>query len=290
MSLAVGAIPLSSLRTDSPESSGTAPEENRSADDGFYSTRRLASKLLHIQHRNMKIPTDWKQVCRRFGVVGVIGTIGISGCERKEVVREKNSQAATPTAEGKNAADRWVSLETLAPGKWAAIEGAAELGWDEMERVLGIGVGTDLNGVRWAGPMPVLPYLLELEARRVSGSDFFCGLTFPVRGGKESVSLIVGGWGGSLVGISSIDGMDASENSTGSQHEFDDGRWYRIRVSVENERIQAWIDDKQVVDAHTEGQKLSLRPGPIEDCAPLGLATWLTSAELRGIRWRRMGE
>ncbi len=181
-------------------------------------------------------------------------------------------------------------METLALGKWVAIDGAAEVGWDDEKRVLKIGVGTDLNGVRWTGLMPVVPYVVELEARRMSGGDFFCGLTFPVRSGKDSVSLIVGGWGGNLVGISSIDGMDASENSTGSQHVFEDQRWYRIRLQVENERLQAWIDDKQVVDAHTEEQKLSLRSGPIEDCAPFGLATWMTRAELRCVRWRGMGE
>lgn len=49
----------------------------------------------------------------------------------------------------------------------------------------------------------------------MSSSEFFCGLTVPVRTGTECVSLIVGGWGGSLVGISSIDGLDASETSTG---------------------------------------------------------------------------
>lgn len=132
-----------------------------------------------------------------------------------------------------------------------------------------------------------MPYVVELEARRMSGSNFFCGLSFPVRSGSECVSLIVGGWGGSLVGISSIDGLDASENSTASQHEFDNQRWYRIRVEVGVERLQAWIDDRQVVDAHTEGQRLSLRLGPIEDCAPFGIATWLTTAEVRGVRWRK---
>lgn len=176
-------------------------------------------------------------------------------------------------------------METMAPGKWTAIEGAADVLWDKETRVLKIGIGTDLNGVRWTGRMPVTPYAVELEARRMSGSDFFCGLTFPVRTGSESVSLIVGGWGGNLVGISSIDGMDASENSTASQHQFEEQQWYRIRVEVREEHLQAWIDDKQVVDAHTEEQKLSLRSGPIEECAPFGLATWLTQAELRGVRW-----
>lgn len=183
-----------------------------------------------------------------------------------------------------------MEMETLEPDKWQAIEGAADLEWDHESRVMRISVGTDLNGVRWSGPLPSVPYEVELEARRMSGSDFFCGLTFPVRSGKECVTLIVGGWGGNLVGISSIDGLDASENSTASQYEFENHRWYRIRVQVGGERLQAWIDDRQVVDAFTEEQKLSLRAGPIEACAPFGLATWLTSAEIRGAKWRGLAD
>lgn len=181
-------------------------------------------------------------------------------------------------------------MESLAPDKWVAIEGATDLEWDDQNHVMKIGVGLDLNGVRWKGALPAVPYVLELEARRMSGSDFFCGLTFPVRSGENSVTLVVGGWGGSLVGISSINGLDASENSTGSQFTFEDQRWYRIRVEVAAERLRAWIDDREVLDVDTTDQKLSLRSGPIEGCAPLGLATWTTSAEARGIRWRKLVE
>jgi hypothetical protein len=217
---------------------------------------------------------------------------GLSGCRRQEVIQERVSTAAETApaaAEASLPPEGWMAMETLAPGKWAAIDGAADVEWNDESRVMRIGVGTDLNGVRWTGPLPAVPYVVELEARRMSGSDFFCGLTFPVRSGQECVSLIVGGWGGNLVGISSIDGLDASENSTGSQHQFESQRWYRIRVEVGEEHLQAWIDDRQVVDVHTEGQRLSLRLGPIENCAPLGLATWLTNAEVRGVRWRKSG-
>lgn len=210
--------------------------------------------------------------------------MGMPACGKKN----EDAPAAKP-ADAPASAGGWVEMEKLEPGKWQPIEGAADVEWNDDNRVMRIGIGTDLNGARWTGPMPNVPYAVELEARRMSGSDFFCGLTFPVRSGKECVTLIVGGWGGNLVGISSIDGLDASENSTASQHEFEDKRWYRIRVEVGDERLQAWIDDHQVVDAFTEGQKLSLRPGPIEACAPFGLATWQTSAELRGVKWRKLG-
>ena len=59
---------------------------------------------------------------------------------------------------------------------------------------------------------PKVDYEVNLDAKRVAGNDFFCGITFPV--GKRFCSLIVGGWGGATVGLSSIDGKDAAENET----------------------------------------------------------------------------
>jgi hypothetical protein len=244
----------------------------------------------------MKIMTHCLKTSRRTGLTALICAMGVvvggmSGCRQKEAPSEQSpvlsDPAPAPTG-APSSADDGMRMESLDPGSWMAIEGAADVEWDDENRVMRIGVGTDLNGVRWTGPLPTVPYAVELEARRISGSDFFCGLTFPVRSGAEHVTLILGGWGGNLVGISSINGLDASENSTASQYEFEDHRWYRIRVEVREEHLQAWIDDIQVVDAHTEDQRLSLRGGAIGDCAPFGLATWLTSAEMRGVRWSKL--
>ena len=41
-----------------------------------------------------------------------------------------------------------------------------------------------------------------------------------------------------------------------------------------------------LIDLDTAGRKLSLRPGPIDACAPFGLATWQSSGEFKDIRWR----
>jgi hypothetical protein len=67
-------------------------------------------------------------------------------------------ESATTAAEATAPSDAWMKMETLAPGKWTAIEGATDLGWDDESGVMRIGIGTELNGVRWTGPMPVTPY------------------------------------------------------------------------------------------------------------------------------------
>ena len=52
-------------------------------------------------------------------------------------------------------------METLGPGRWVAIDGAADLEWDDESRVMRIGVGTDLNGVRWPRSLPIALMLLS---------------------------------------------------------------------------------------------------------------------------------
>jgi hypothetical protein len=149
-------------------------------------------------------------------------------------------------------------------------------------------MGSNMTGITWTGgELPHTRYEISLEAMKLDGNDFFCGLTFPV--GDAPCSLIVGGWGGTMVGLSSLDGMDASENETSRTMNFDRNRWYRIRVRVVPGKIQAWIDGDQVIDANTSGRKISIRP-EVELSRPLGIATWLTRAALRKIELRELGE
>ena len=148
--------------------------------------------------------------------------------------------------------------------------------------------GTTLSGITWkrGGALPRTNYEITLEAMKLEGSDFFCGLTFPV--GASACSFIVGGWSGMVVGISSIDHADAAENETTTGMDFAMNRWYRIRVRVTDTKIEAWIDDQQMVDLVTTGKRISMRPGDIQQSLPLGIATYMTTAAVRNIRLRRL--
>ena len=184
------------------------------------------------------------------------------------------------------AADTWTSM----------FDGASLQGWRETpftERgrvsvadgaiVLGKGY---MTGVTWTNPIPKSNYEFRLEAMRVEGYDFFAGITFPV--GDAYCSWINGGWGGMIVGLSSIDGMDASENETGTSRMFETGRWYALRLRVAGERIQAWIDDQQVIDVNVANHEISLRPGEIDLSKPFGIASYSTTAKLRKIEYREI--
>jgi carboxypeptidase Q len=143
-----------------------------------------------------------------------------------------------------------------------------------------------LTGVNYTNATPTVDYEVELEARRTAGIDFFCGLTFPVK--DSFATLILGGWGGAVVGISSIDGEDASHNATTSYQKFKNGQWYRVRLAVTATNLSAWIDGKPVVNADIAGKTISLRAGEIESSKPFGIASWSTASELRNLKLRKL--
>jgi len=152
--------------------------------------------------------------------------------------------------------------------------------------VLRLNMGDPFTGINYTNEFPTMNYEVALDAMRVMGTDFFCGLTVPV--GDSHCSLIVGGWGGSLLGISSIDRMDASENETTKYMTFERGRWYRIRLRITTGRIEGWIDNEKKIDAVTTDRKISVRPGDIELSKPFGIAAWQTGSALREIRYRKV--
>lgn len=152
--------------------------------------------------------------------------------------------------------------------------------------------GKPMSGVRFdAWPsekLPVTDYEVSFEARRVEGQDFFAALTFPVHSLDTCATLVLGGWGGSLVGISSIDGQDASDNSTGSAQHFVNSQWYRVRLVVTKDELKAWLDDRLIINTSLQGRKISLRLGDIEACAPFGFATYETTGQVKRLLLRRL--
>ena len=145
--------------------------------------------------------------------------------------------------------------------------------------------GFDLTGVACTAKFPTIDYEVALDAMRVQGDDFFCGMTFPV--GKTHATFIVGGWGGTLVGISNVDDLNASENETTRNMTFEQGRWYRIRLRVTQTKVEAWIGKDKVVDLKTKGHRFNvwLQQGAYR---PFGINAWRTKAALRHILLRRL--
>ncbi len=178
------------------------------------------------------------------------------------------------TAKWKRLTNSWVACEFGGDGE-------VQIG----QQLTKLGMGAPLTGICWKGEIPRENYELELEARRTDGLDFFCGLTFPV--GKDHVSFILGGWGGGVVGISSVDGYDASENDTTMYQEFKKNQWYKVRVRVTAGAIQCWIDDDQAVDQSRQGHEFDIR-FEMDESLPLGVAAFQCKSELRNMRYRNL--
>ena len=144
--------------------------------------------------------------------------------------------------------------------------------------------GTTLTGITWAGPeLPTTNYEIALQAMRVQGRDFFAGITFPVA--DSFCSLILGGWGGTVIGLSSINTEDASQNETSQSMEFEMGRWYNVRIRVTPAKIEVWLDQRQIISQDLKGNRITIRM-EMEPSTPLGIATWKTTGALRDIRLR----
>ena len=156
------------------------------------------------------------------------------------------------------------------------------------ERIIVLAKGDEMTGITWSGDTAALPklnYEISLQAQRIEGNDFFCGLTFPV--GNDPCSFIVGGWNGGVIGLSSLDGKDAARNETARFMEFTNKRWYKIRVRVSERGITAWIDDKQVVGVDTKGRRISIR-SEVEASRPLGISCYNTVAGIKDIQIRNL--
>ena len=142
-----------------------------------------------------------------------------------------------------------------------------------------------MTGVCWVGePLPVINYEVYYEARRVAGSDIFAGFTFPYS--DTSASIVFGGWGGIVNGLSCIDGFDASENETCQHFSWSNDQWYPVQLRVTPDSIRASVGSNIIVNIATAGKDIHLRA----DYLDTGFTLWTynTTGEIRNIRIRKI--
>jgi hypothetical protein len=149
-----------------------------------------------------------------------------------------------------------------------------------------LGAGRAMTGITSTRKdLPTTNYEFTYEATKVHGRDFFAAATFPV--GKSHITLVNGGWGGTVTGLSSLDGSDASENETTVFVKYQENTPYRFRVWVTDKAIRCWVDDKQVVAVNIQDRQVDTR---IETDAnkPLGFASYETTGAIRKIEIRAL--
>jgi len=190
-------------------------------------------------------------------------------------------------------ADETVRLfngKDLSGWKVAGFDGGGEIKV-QADGAVSCAEGKPLSGMAYTNPIPTISYELKLEAMRVEGSDFFIGLTIPVE--DSFCTVIIGGWGGGLCGVSSVNYMDAADNMWTRHVNFESKRWYKLRVRVMPNVLQVFLDDK-TYHARIQYEKasvFSLRSGSdIDKTKPLGLATYQTSALWRNFTLTKITE
>ncbi len=213
-------------------------------------------------------------------------TIGMIGCRHSTTGQKQSSDVDEP--EKQIIPEGWQSLldpDTLS--RWEIVRAGGE-GEPYMHKgtlILPMAVNGLTTGVRWVGePLPVNNYAIYYEARRTVGHDIFAGISFPYD--DTFATLVVGGWAGSVCGLSSIDGYDASENETTKHIYFKDKQWYPVWLRVTPDSIFATIDTVQVVNIATAGKRIHLRGGTL--ASSLTLTTYLSTGEIRNLRIKRL--
>lgn len=228
------------------------------------------------------------------GFVGFAKAAEEPGKKATPAAKPAEVKAATAKDDAEKAGDKkkakdpyaWRSMfdgKTLKGWKTPQFGGEGEV---KVEKgVIVLPMGDPMTGITWTGELPKFNYEFRMEARRTMGIDFFATTTFPY--GDDPVSLVVGGWAGSVVGLSCVDWYDASDNLTTKFMAFKDKQWYRIRIRVTKQRIEAWIDDEKMVDLATKGHKFSIRD-EVDLCRPFGICTWCTEGQLRKLEMRSL--
>ncbi len=160
--------------------------------------------------------------------------------------------------------------------------GAAQV----QEGAIAMAPGHPMSGITSTrADLPKVDYELTYEAQRLTGSDFFAAATFPVK--NDYITLVNGGWGGSVTGLSCLNGADASENETSLYIKYQNKTWYRFRVRVTGDTIRCWVDDRQVAAVNYQHRQISTRLETRSN-QPLGFATWESAGSVRKIAVRKL--
>ena len=192
-------------------------------------------------------------------ILPLIALAGALGCGQQQPGQDSNTVlpndngGAPSNAPTTNAAN--TNQPAVAnPDGWVNLFNGKDLkGWEETDYAgrgkvevkngeLHMDMGLILTGVTFTNKvaLPKMNYEVAYEAKKINGADFFALLTFPV--GEKHASLVPGGWGGAVTGISSINSMDASENDTTLYIKYEQGIWYKFRLRVTPKFITVWVD------------------------------------------------
>ena len=185
---------------------------------------------------------------------------------------DPNAEPARPLFDGETLTG-WIPTDFSGAGEVTVQDGLIHLN-----------TGKPMTGITTSrDDLPRINYEIRFQAMRTEGNDFFAALTFPVA--DTYATLVNGGWGNSVTGISRLDGADASENDSSAYFPYKNNTWYRFRLQVTPKKFIAWVDDRRVVNVLHEGRHVDTRLETRVN-QPLGFATYRSTGLLKNITIR----
>jgi alpha-N-arabinofuranosidase len=158
--------------------------------------------------------------------------------------------------------NRSFEYQTNNTGKWALNNGTL------AQTALTDGPFTTFGDPRWSD------YEFSLEARKIAGNEGFLILLRATDDAHFWVNL--GGWqnsGHQLQHVGPPRTVDLDRRVPGN---IDANRWYKIRVRVEGQRVQTFLDDQLVLTSNI--------PNDLSHPGAVGVGSWQTSVEYRNAR------
>lgn len=226
------------------------------------------------------------------GLLGIANTDAVAQARRAKIPYEYQNFKGTNWVDMFDAKTMtgWIPLELGGSGPTEFDEAFTSEGQKDAIPVIRINRGDMLSGMAWTNGPVRMNYEIEWEAMRTDGNDFFAALSVPVK--DDYITFVPAGWGGAVCGISSVDGHDASENETSKYLPFQDKTWYKFKIRVTDKKIEAWVDDKRIVNLLTADKTLGLRPGSPSEINRYGIVftAYRSTGIIKSVRMRKLAE
>lgn len=110
----------------------------------------------------------------------------------------------------------------------------------------------DLGGRMVAGDATWTNYIFSLKARKLAGAEGFL-IMFRVRDKGNWLWWNLGGWGNTRHGIEKCVAGGKSLLVAQDGGKIETGKWYDIRIELENDRIRCYLDNKLIHDVLDNG-------------------------------------
>ncbi len=210
----------------------------------FDGARSYGTPSYHVQqiYANNRPDTILHVICPEMPLMGGKGGVGLgtwaTQAEYKDVVVTQGGKTLYSSNFTQGSAD-WKPVR----GAWSVVDGAlrqTDAGTDRRIMLTNAAL-TDASH-----------YTLRLKARKMSGDEGFL-VMFQAQDEGSYYWLNLGGWRNTEHAIEKSMGggkITLGSHATGS---IETGRWYDVRVETVGNRIEAYLDDKKVLDVEDAG-------------------------------------